>query len=126
VAPLTHCSDHLEIHARNREVVRIFFVLDVCDREVIAWSAVAQAGWLPDNYCSAYLANDTADTARAVGLTLLFTPVRSPESNGMSEAFVKTVKRDYASITVLSDAATILALLPDWVEDSCEVHAHSE
>ena len=59
--------------------MRIFFVLDVCDREVIAWSAVAQAGWLPDNYCSAYLANDTADTARAVGLTLLFTPVRSPE-----------------------------------------------
>ncbi len=38
------CSDHLEIHARNREVVRILFVLDACDREIIAWSAVAQAG----------------------------------------------------------------------------------
>ena len=62
---------------------------------------------------------------RALGLTLLFTPVRSPESNGMSEAFVKTLKRDYASITVLPDAATILALLPDWIEDYCEVHPHS-
>lgn len=146
------CSDHLEIHARNREVVRILFVLDACDREIIAWSAVAQAGisgemvrdlmvtaverrfgttkvphaveWLSDNG-SAYIAKETANTARALGLTLLFTPVRSPESNGMSEAFVKTLKRDYASITVLPDAATILALLPDWIEDYCEVHPHS-
>ena len=146
------CSDHLEIHARNREVVRILFVLDACDREIITWSAVAKAGisgemvrdlmvtaverrfgttkvpqpveWLSDNG-SAYIAKETADTARALGLTLLFTPVRSPESNGMSEAFVNTLKRDYASITVLPDAATILALLPDWIEDYCEVHQHS-
>jgi len=38
------CSDHLEIHARNREVVRILFVLDACDREIVAWLAVANAG----------------------------------------------------------------------------------
>ena len=30
------CSDHLEIHARNSEVVRIVFVIDTCDREIIA------------------------------------------------------------------------------------------
>jgi putative transposase len=35
------CSDHLEIHARNRAIVWILFVLDACDREIIAWSAVA-------------------------------------------------------------------------------------
>lgn len=46
--------------------------------------------WLSDNG-SAYIARDTADTSRALGLALLFTPVRSPESNGMSEAFVKTL-----------------------------------
>lgn len=38
------CSDHLEIHARNREVVRVLFVLDTCDREIIAWLAAANAG----------------------------------------------------------------------------------
>ncbi|MFY0736454.1 hypothetical protein J3367_20210 [Aurantimonas sp. NFXS3] len=43
-ASLAHCSDHLEIHARTREVVRILFVLDASDREIIAWSAVAQVG----------------------------------------------------------------------------------
>ena len=146
------CSDHLEIHARNRDVVRILFVLDACDREIIAWSAVANAGisgemvrdlmvaaverrfgttrtphaveWLSDNG-SAYIAKDTADTARALGLRLLFTPVRSPESNGMAEAFVKTLKRDYARVTILPDANIILALLPGWIEDYCEIHPHS-
>ena len=38
------CSDHLEIHARNGEVVRIVVVIDACDCEIIAWSAVANAG----------------------------------------------------------------------------------
>jgi putative transposase len=146
------CSDHLEIHARNREVVRVLFVIDACDREIIAWSAVANAGvsgemvrdlmlaaverrfaatktphsveWLSDNG-SAYIAKDTADTARALGLLMLFTPIRSPESNGMSESFVKTLKRDYARINILPDANAILAMLPDWIEDYCEVHPHS-
>ncbi|MDE2365289.1 MAG: IS3 family transposase [Hyphomicrobiales bacterium] len=146
------CSDHLEIHARNREVVRVLFVIDACDREIIAWSAIANAGvsgemvrdlmvtaverrfsatktphaveWLSDNG-SAYIAKDTADMARALGLKMLFTPVRSPESNGMSESFVKTLKRDYARLNVLTDADVILALLPDWIEDYCEVHPHS-
>ncbi len=149
---LRWCSDHLELHARNGEVVRVLFVIDACDREIIAWSAVANAGisgemvrdlmiaaverrfgrtktphkleWLSDNG-SAYIAKPTAETASALGLTLLFTPVRSPESNGMSESFVKTLKRDYARVTILPDAAIILAKLPDWIEDYCEVHPHS-
>ena len=35
------CSDHLEIHARNSEVVRIVLVIDACDREIIGrpWQA---------------------------------------------------------------------------------------
>lgn len=146
------CSDHLEIRARNGAVVRVLFVIDACDREIIACSAVANGGvsgemvrdlmvaaverrfgvlkvphrveWLSDNG-GAYIAADTADTARALGLTLLFTPVRSPESNGMSESFVKTLKRDYARLAVLPDAETILAKLPGWIEDYCEVHPHS-
>jgi putative transposase len=51
--------------------------------------------WLSDNG-SADIAKDTLDTATAFGLQLCFTPVRSPESNGIAEAFAKTFKRDYA------------------------------
>jgi transposase InsO family protein len=51
--------------------------------------------------------------------------VRSPESNGISEAFVKTLKRDDARVTVLPDAATVLGLLPGWFEDYNTVQPHS-
>lgn len=146
------CSDHLELTCRNGDIVRVLFVIDACDREIIAHSAVAHAGisgemvrdlmveavecrfgntktphpieWLSDNG-SAYIARETATTATALGLTLAFTPVRSPESNGISEAFVKTLKRDYARCTILPDAETTLRLIPEWIEDYNESHPHS-
>src|SRR6516225_4250177 len=80
--------------------------------------------WLSDNG-SAYIAKDTLDTATALGLQLCFTPVRSPQSNGIAEAFVKTFKRDYARLSILPDAATVIALLAAWFEDYNEVHPHS-
>jgi hypothetical protein len=40
-------------------------------------------------------------------------PVRSPEGNGISESFVKTLKRDYARLNILHDADAILAMLPN-------------
>jgi transposase InsO family protein len=43
----------------------------------------------------------------------------------MSEAFVKTLKRDYTSTVILPEADTILALLPEWLDDYCEVHPNS-
>jgi putative transposase len=145
------CSDHFELACRNGEIIRVLFAIDACDREIIAWSATT-AGisgemvrdlmiacverrfgasrtpypveWLSDNG-SAYIAKDTLDTATALGLPLCFTPVRSPESNGIAEAFVKTFKRDYARLSILPDAASVIALLPAWFEDYNEVHPHS-
>ncbi|RKJ97865.1 hypothetical protein EBE87_28255 [Pseudoroseomonas wenyumeiae] len=53
-----------------------------------------------------------------------FTPVRSPESNGISEAFVKTLKRDYARICPRPDAAAVLQQIPEWITDYNENHPH--
>jgi transposase InsO family protein len=53
-----------------------------------------------------------------------FTPVRSPQSNGVSEAFVKTFKRDYARIQPRPDALTVLQQLPAWIDDYNEIHPH--
>jgi putative transposase len=145
------CSDHLELHCRDGSIVRVLFTIDACDREIIGWSATT-AGvsgemvrdlmvtcverrfgsmkaphtveWLSDNG-SAYIAKETAQTAMALGLRLSFTPVRSPESNGISEAFVKTLKRDYARLSILPDAETVMRLLPGWFEDYNTVHPHS-
>ena len=105
------------------EMVRDLMVAAV-ERRFSATKTPHAVEWLSDNG-SAYIAKDTADMARALGLKMLFTPVRSPESNGMSESFVKTLKRDYARLNVLTDADAILAMLPYWIEDYCEVHPHS-
>jgi putative transposase len=73
---------------------------------------------------SAYVARDTLDFAAALSLMPCFTSVRSPESNGISEAFVKTLKRDYARVQPRPDALTVLAQLPAWIEDYNENHPH--
>jgi putative transposase len=38
------CWDRVELYARNGEVARVLFVIDACDREIIAPSAVANGG----------------------------------------------------------------------------------
>jgi transposase InsO family protein len=149
---LRWCSDALEIPADNGERVRMAFSLDCCDREVMSWVAVVNAGidgdlvrdmmleaveyrfaateapvpiqWLSDNG-SPYIAGDTRSFARELGLVPLTTPIESPQSNGMAEAFVNTLKRDYVSVNPTPDARTILASLPRWVEHYNEHHPHS-
>jgi transposase InsO family protein len=49
----------------------------------------------------------------------------SPESNGMTEAFVKTFKRDDVRVSPIPDAAAALALIDQWTEDYNTVHPHS-
>lgn len=143
-------SDGFEIACWNGEVLRVAFALDTCDREVMAWCATTWGisgemirdlmiesverrfaaqrvpepiQWLSDNG-SCYRANETIDFAIRLGLVPCFTPIRSPQSNGMSEAFVKTFKRDYVYVHDRPDARTVLSQLPKWFEDYNEVHPH--
>jgi len=45
--------------------------------------------------------------AETLGFKPITTPAHSPESNGMAEAFVNTIKRDYVGGADLSDADTV-------------------
>ena len=74
---------------------------------------------------SAYIAREARVFARQIGLKSCFTPVKSPQSNGMAEAFVNTLKRDYVSVSLLPDAEAALRLIPGWFEDYNENHPHS-
>ncbi len=51
--------------------------------------------------------------------------MRWPKSTGIAEALVKTLKRDYASFAILTDAETVTRLLPAWFNDDNTVHPHS-
>ncbi len=145
------CSDALEIGCDNGEKVRVAFALDCCDRE--AMGHVATTGgitaedvqdlitvsvehrygpvnrlpepieWLSDNG-SSYTARSTRAFARDIGLVPRTTPVSSPQSNGMTEAFVRTLKRDYVRVNPRPDAQTVIDQLPRWIEHYNSVHPH--
>ncbi|QBX35138.1 IS3 family transposase [Paracoccus liaowanqingii] len=149
---LRWCSDGFEFTCWNGDIVRGAFVIDAHDREIIAWRAVVNAGisgsdirdvlleaverrfgtyrapsvieMLSDNG-SPYIAKDTQIFTRQLGLKPCFTPVQSPQSNGISEAFVKTLKRDYVQVTPLPDAQNVLGLIGGWIEDYNDNHPHS-
>ena len=145
------CSDGLEIGCENGERVRVAFALDCCDREAMSYVATT-AGitgedvrdlmvaavehrfgpinqlprpieWLTDNG-SCYLARETRRFAHDIGLVPRTTPIESPQSNGMAEAFVRTLKRDYVRLSPLPDAQTVLRQLPGWLAHYNELHPH--
>lgn len=144
------CSDGFEIACDNRERVRIAFALDCCDREAMSWVATTggidgalvrdlmveavearfgDAGpaqpieWLTDNG-SSYIARETRAFAREIGLEPLTTAIRSPQSNGMAESFVKTFKRDYVTRMDRRDARTVMTQLQAAFTHYNEVHPH--
>ncbi len=146
------CSDVLEIACWNGELVQLGFVLDCHDREALATVAAprdlvatdiqqlmqqAVAGrfgagerpdapiqWLSDNG-SIYTALDTLITAERLHLVPITTPAASPESNGMSEAFVNTLRRDYVAGADLATADVVLEQIPVWIADYNAVAPHS-
>jgi|GEM_PF-3049390 len=79
--------------------------------------------WLTDNG-SYYTAPDTRRFARNIGFVPCTTPFESPQSNGMAEAFVRTLKRDYARVDPKPDARTVIEQLPRWFAHYNTVHPH--
>lgn len=73
-------------------------------------------------YGSCFIAKDTRSLLIDIGMEPCSTPVRSAQSNGMAEAFVKTFKRDYVSVNPLLDAMTVIAQLPSWFERYNTLH----
>ena len=62
---------------------------------------------------------------RTRGLKPVTTPVTNPQSNGMAESFVKTLKRDYAKLADRPGSQTVIAQLPNWFDDYNSYHQHS-
>src|SRR5215470_3404991 len=70
--------------------------------------------WLSDNG-SCYIAGDTCSFVRYIGLEPRTTPIESPQSNGMAEAFVRTIKRDYVRVSSRPNAESVMRQLPSWI-----------
>jgi putative transposase len=63
--------------------------------------------------------------AEKLGLTPITTPVASPESNGVSEAFVNTLRCDYVDGADRSSAAVLLSQVSEWITDYNQRAPHS-
>jgi len=140
----------LEIACDNGEKVRVAFALDWHDCE--AMGHVATTGgitaedvqdlmvatehrygqvnrvhepieWLTHNG-SCYTARNTRAFARGIGLIPRTTPVSSPQSHGMAEAFAHTLKRDYVRVNPRPNAQSVINQLPRWFAHDNGVHPH--
>ena len=102
-----------------RDIIR-----EAVERRFGTYRALSVIEMLSDNG-PPYIAKDTRIFAHQLGLKPCFTPLQSPQSNGISETFVKILKRDYVHVTPLPDAQTVLRLIGTWIEDYNENHPHS-
>jgi len=149
------CSDGFEIKCDSGQTVTATFTKDCCDREILAYRAWEGKGmpgepvremlieavekrfggvegvpaphaleFLSDNG-GAYIAAETRQIARQLGLKPINTPVCSPQSNGMAESFVNTFRRDYVSRMDLSDARAVMTQMAAAFEHFNELHPHS-
>ena len=145
------CSDGFEIQAYNGEKVFVAFALDCHDRELISYVANNRPllsvdiqnlmimsveerfqklktprtiEWLSDRG-SIYRAIETQQLGKILGLKSCFTAPHSPESNGMAEAFVGTIKRDYVYTSDCYSADEIFKMLPQWFKDYNQHAPHS-
>ena len=145
------CSDCFEIVCFNGEKVYVSVVLDCCDREAISY-VVKDRPLLSENIQSLmilavekrfgglhtgreieflsdrgsiYRSYAVQLLARKIGLKSCFTRAYSPEGNGMSEACVKTVKRDYVYVNDCYSAEVTRKLLEGWIKDYNTVAPHS-
>lgn len=149
------CLYGFEIKCDSGLTVTATFTKDCCDREMLAYRAWEGKGLpgelvremlieavekrfghvdgIPEthaleflsNNSSAYIAADSRQIARQLGLRPINTPVCSTQSNCMAESFVNTFKRDYVSRMDLTDARTVMAQMVTAFKHFNEVHPHS-
>lgn len=144
-------SNRFEFRYGNGEKLQVTFTLDCCDREALYWAVATDGfnsetvqdvmsgvverrfdselpappvGWLMDNG-SCYQANETRQFTWVLGLEPKSTAVRSPESSGIAESFVKTIKRDYVNVMPKPDGLMAAKNLAEASEYYNGWHPHS-
>lgn len=144
-------SDITSLTSWDGTKLRLLVWLDCADRSVLAWRAapritaddlcevLREALWhrfggelgrarglecLSDNGPE-YASQRFRACVEALGLVACRTPCRSPQSNGLAEAFFGSFKRDYVWQAVLETREDIMRSLPGWIRDYNEVAPHS-
>ena len=143
-------SDFTWIRAWNGEKGRLAVIIDCADRMIVGWrfqphintetmcEVVREAIFrrFGEDRRSAQGIEFLTDNGtefkakfqgflKSMGLIPCHTPCRSPQSNGVVEAFFGTLKRDYVYQSCLETRAEVLRQIPGWIADYNEVGPHS-
>ena len=148
---MRYASDIFHISCWKGDLVRVAFVIDCCDREIIAAYATTNGltgeeirnlmlksvesrfkgikklskpiQWLSDNGPQ-YTSRQTVEFGRELGFEVCTTPSYCPESNGLAEGFIKRFKHDYVYVSKLPDGATVARQVLEWLWDYNENAPH--
>jgi transposase InsO family protein len=152
---LRFCSDIFQLNCWNGDIVRVAFVMDCCDREIVSFRATTGSltgetirrlmlevkerrfsdlpvtSALPhvvqwlSDNGPQYTARETVSFGRSLGLEICTAPAYCPESNGMAEAFVKRFKFDYAYVNDLPSGKEVISKIKEWMDDYNQNAPHS-
>jgi len=144
-------SDITSIKCWNGQKLRFTYILDCCDRSIIAWKAglhmqacdielmlqdallnrfgdaLPQKGslqFLHDNGPE-YIEKNLRKNIKLWKIEDCNTPTYSPQSNGMCEAFNGTFKRDYVYENCLDNPETVYNQIQKWVDEYNQFAPHS-
>jgi putative transposase len=144
-------SDITGIRAWDGQRGRLAVMIDCADRMILAWRFAARITaedlaemlreaifrrfgevraraqgieFLSDNGPE-YTSHRFRPVVQAMGLIPCHTPRRSPESNGIAEAFFGSFKRDYVYQACLETFDEIRRQLPGWIEHYNHQAPHS-
>ena len=144
-------SDITSIKCWDGRKLRVAFILDCCDRSVIAWKAgiamqacdielmlqdalferfgegLPQKGsleFLHDNGPE-YIEKNLRSGVESWNMVDCSTPTYSPQSNGICEAFNGTFKRDYVYENCLESPEKVKAMIQGWVDEYNGYAPHS-
>lgn len=143
-------SDITEIRLWDKTRLRFTYILDCCDRSVIAWrlstrmwavdielmmqeallsrfgaaKASNELEFLHDNGPE-YIEKAFQESLKAWGVKDCRTPTYSPQSNGICESFNGTFKRDYVYQNCLENEAEVRQMIENAIKDYNTFAPHS-
>jgi len=144
-------SDITSIKCWNGQKVRFTFIMDCCDRSIIAWKVGLrmqacdieimlqeafferfgdrlpednQLQFLHDNGPE-YIEKQLRDQMQKWNIVDCRTPTYSPQSNGMCESLNGTLKRDYVYESCLDNPEVVMNQIENWVEEYNGFAPHS-
>lgn len=142
-------SDITSIKTWDNQKYRFAFIIDCCDRNIITWKFSKHIQASDIELLVQYAISKRFDGKNAQGLEFLHdngpeyiekklkaqlkewninncnTPTYSPQSNGMSEAFNGTFKRDYVYMSCLDNYEVVAEQIPKWIDEYNTYAPHS-